>query len=113
VPRPVDHDAALAVLDRYGVTEPAVRGWLEPAAPRAPPDVAADTHVIASATDAVDAAAAMAEARGYESCVLSTRLERETRDAGRFHAAVATDATAGRAAGSAPLRRRDGRDRPR
>jgi hydroxypyruvate reductase len=93
VPLPTDPDDALAVLDRYGVTQPAVTSYLAAADPARPPDVAAETHVIASAADAVDAAARTAAESGVEPCVLSTRLEGAATEVGRFHAAVATEAT--------------------
>jgi hydroxypyruvate reductase len=54
-PRAADPDAALTVLDRYGVSEPAVESWLETATPRPAPEATASTHVVASAADAVNA----------------------------------------------------------
>ena len=89
VPTETDPEAALAVLDRYGVDLPAVGAWLRDASPTSAPDVAVDNHVVASGRDAVDAARDLAAERGYEPCVLSTRLEGEASEAGRFHAAVA------------------------
>lgn len=91
VPQPTDPDAALAVLDRYEVDAPAVRRYLGEAGPMPAPDVAVDTHVIASARDAVTAASEVAADRGFAPWVLSTRIEGEAREAGRFHAAVATE----------------------
>ncbi len=94
VPRAVDPDAAKEVLDRYGVDSPAVRAFLEAATPRPAPDVAVDTHVIAAASDAVEAAARTAADRGFEPCVLSTRLEGEASEVGRFHGTVAAEVAA-------------------
>jgi len=91
VPTAVEPDAALAVLDRYVVDAPAVRAFLDGAARRPAPDVGVDTHVIAAASDAVEAARRVAADRGFEPCVLATRLEGEAREAGRFHAAVAAE----------------------
>ncbi|WP_254838864.1 glycerate kinase type-2 family protein [Natronomonas marina] len=91
VPQVSDPAAALAVLDRYGVEAAAVRAFLEDAAPTPAPDVAVDTHVLASAHDALAAAGEVAAERGYEPCRLSTRFEGEAREVGRFHAAVAAE----------------------
>lgn len=90
VPVEAAPDVAATVLDRYGVDAPAVRRWLSSATPESP-SVAARNHVIASGWDAVDAARAHAAAAGYQTCVLSTHLEGEAEQSGRFHAAVATD----------------------
>ena len=94
VPRPVDPGAALAVLDRYNVRAAAVREHLEAATPEPAPAVDAETHVVAGAADAIEAAAAVAADRGYEPCRLSTRIEGEAREAGRLHAAVAAEVAA-------------------
>ena len=91
VPVETDPAAALAVLDRYDVAVSTVRAWLDDATPQQAPEVPVENHVIASARDAVDAARQVAVDRGYEPCVLSTRIEGEAREAGRFHAAVATE----------------------
>ena len=91
VPAATDPEAALAVLDRYDVDLRAVRTWLRDAPPTAAPDVTVDNHVVASGRDAVDAARDLAAERGYEPCVLTTRLEGEASEAGRFHAAVAAE----------------------
>lgn len=91
VPAETDPEAALAVLDRYCVDLPAVGAWLRDASPTSAPDVAVDNHVVASGRDAVDAARDLAAERGYDPCVLSTRLEGEASEAGRFHTAVARE----------------------
>ena len=93
VPTTRDFDAASTVLDRYTVDAPGVRAWLRAASPPDSDidDVVVDNHVIASGRDAVDAARTVATERGFEPCVLSTRIEGEARDAGRFHAAVAAE----------------------
>ncbi|WP_440991047.1 glycerate kinase type-2 family protein [Haloarchaeobius baliensis] len=94
---------ALAVLDRYEVDAPAVREHLqrgvdgtEPETPRAddPAFDRADYHVLANAETALSAAATEARERGYEPLVLSSCIEGEACEAGRFHAAVAREASA-------------------
>ena len=92
VPTGTDPSGALGVLDRYDLAVPAVREYLEAAEPEPPADVEIDNHVIVSGRDAVDAARETAVTRGYETCVLSTRIEGESAQAGRFHAAIGTEA---------------------
>ncbi|WP_181691700.1 glycerate kinase [Natronomonas sp. LN261] len=92
VPTGVDPEAALEVLDRYGLDVPAVRSHLADLAPSDPAAVAVDNHVITSGRDAVDAARAHAADRGYRTCVLSTRIEGEAAPAGRVHAAIGAEA---------------------
>lgn len=92
VPAPIDPSAALAVLERYDVTAPAVRTWLADRDASPAPDVALDAHVLASGRDAVAAARSVAADRGFEPCVLSTGLEGEAREVGRVHAAIAAAA---------------------
>lgn len=94
VPVETDPEGALAVLDRYGVEVPAVRKWNRDASPVPAPDVPVDNHVIASGRDAVDGARGLAAERGYEPCVLSTRIGGEASEAGRFHAAVTREVAA-------------------
>lgn len=98
VPDPTTFADALDVLDRYGIEAPAVRAHLERgrdgevAETPAPGDSAFDrttTHLLASARAALDAAREVAEARGYDTCLLSASVRGEAREAGRFHAAVA------------------------
>jgi glycerate 2-kinase len=92
VPAAVDPEAALAVLERHGVDAPDVEAWLEAADHESAPSLAVDNHVIASARDAVDAAMEVAREADHEPCLLSTRIEGEATEAGRFHAAVAAEA---------------------
>ncbi|WP_336136091.1 glycerate kinase type-2 family protein [Natronomonas amylolytica] len=92
VPAAVDPEAALAVLERYDVDAPDVEAWLAAADPESEPSLAVDNHVIASARDAIDAAVGVAREADSEPCLLSTRIEGEAREAGRFHAAVAAEA---------------------
>ncbi|MDR9380456.1 MAG: DUF4147 domain-containing protein, partial [Natronomonas sp.] len=92
VPTGVDLEAATAVLDRYDLDVPAVRARLAELESSAPPDVDVENHVIASGRDAIDAAREVAADRGYETCVLSTRIEGEAAAAGRLHAAIGAEA---------------------
>jgi hydroxypyruvate reductase len=94
VPRATDPAAATAVLDRYEVAAPAVRAFLSRADRSPAPDLGVDNHVLASGRDAIEAARAVAADRGYEPCVLSTRIEGEARAVGRVHAAVAAEIAA-------------------
>jgi hydroxypyruvate reductase len=91
VPGAVDLEAALAVLEQYGVNAPEVVAWLEAADYEPAPTLTVDNHVIASGRDAIDAAIETAQQAGYEPCLLSTRVEGEARESGRFHAAVAAE----------------------
>ena len=97
---------ALAVLDRFGVDAPAVRRHLEsgdastagdpPETPK-PDDRAfarVSTHVVASNRTAVDGAAEAARERGFEPCVLSTRVRGEARESAVTHVAIAEEVVA-------------------
>ncbi|MUV86606.1 DUF4147 domain-containing protein [Natronomonas sp. CBA1123] len=90
VPTETDPEVALAVLERYGVGSD-VRSWLADAAPTKATDTAVDNHIVVSGRDAIDAARDVVREAGYEPCVLSTRIEGEASEAGRFHAAVAAE----------------------
>jgi len=100
VPDPTTFGDAVDVLDRYGVSASAVRAHLERGrdgataeTPNAD-DPAFDrttTHVLASGRTALEAARETAAARGYTPCLLSASVEGEAREAGRFHAAVASE----------------------
>ncbi|WP_256299573.1 DUF4147 domain-containing protein [Haloarchaeobius salinus] len=100
VPDGTTYADAAAVLDRYDVPAPTVREHLqrgvdgtEPETPRTddPAFDRAGYHVLANAETALSAAAAVARERGCEPLVLSTSVEGEAREAGRFHAAVARE----------------------
>ncbi len=94
VPTKTEPAAALDVLDRYELSVPAVREWLERAEPAEPSAVDVDNHVIVSGRDAIDAAREKAIDRDYGTCVLSTRIEGESAASGRFHAAIGTESAA-------------------
>lgn len=95
---------ALDVLDRYGVDAPAaVRDRLERGAtgdleetPTAgdPAFDRVDNHVLADGFTALDAARAVAAERGYGTCILSSRVRGEAREAAKTHAAVVEEALA-------------------
>jgi hydroxypyruvate reductase len=92
VPIGTDPAGALDVLDRYELDVPAARAMLESADPTTPAAADVENHIIASSRDAIEAARSVATDRGYGTCVLSTRIEGEAAEAGRFHAAVAAEA---------------------
>ena len=91
VPTATDPATARSVLERYGVDVPSVREWLRAAESTDAPSIVPDNHVIASGRDAIEAARRVATERGYEPCVLSTRIEGESAAAGRIHAAIAAE----------------------
>lgn len=91
VPTATDPDAALGVLDRYGVEAASVRAHLRRVDPRDPAVSGVDNHVVASGRDAIDAARRTVTERGYAACVLSARIEGDAAAAGRFHAAIASE----------------------
>ncbi|MFB6160672.1 MAG: glycerate kinase [Haloferacaceae archaeon] len=103
-PDPSTFADALAVLDRYGVDAPdAVRRRLERGAageiPETPgPDDPAfdrvENRMLGTAYTALDAARAVARERGYDTCLLSSRVRGEASEAARTHAAVALESAA-------------------
>ncbi|WP_251328647.1 glycerate kinase type-2 family protein [Haloplanus pelagicus] len=95
------YEDALDVLRRYDVDPPAaVRDRLEqgaagnlPETPR-PADPAfdrVDNHVIADAFTAIEAAQEVAHERGYDTCILSSSVRGEAREAALTHVAVAEE----------------------
>jgi glycerate 2-kinase len=86
---------ALAVLAKYGIAvSPELDAWLRDPANAAPsvddPRLRDNrVAVIATARQALDAAAAAARAHGYTPLVLSDSMEGESRDVARMHAAIA------------------------
>jgi hydroxypyruvate reductase len=100
-PDPSTYADAVGVLDRYGIDAPAVRRHLAAGAggdndetpnPGDPTFDRVRTHVVANGRTAIDAAAGVAADRGATPLVLSTGIEGQAREAGRFHAAVAAEA---------------------
>ncbi|MET3105910.1 glycerate 2-kinase [Oxalobacteraceae bacterium GrIS 1.18] len=86
---------ALAILRKYVIGIPAnVQKYLELASHETPkPDdprfARNEHHIIATAQDALEAAAATARAAGITPYILSDSIEGEARDIGRMHAALA------------------------
>lgn len=86
---------ALAILDKYGIpVSEAVRAVLLDQQLAAPlPDdprlAHNETHVIVTAQQALDAAAATARAAGYEALILSSSMEGEAREVALVHASIA------------------------
>ncbi|MDP1653688.1 MAG: glycerate kinase [Rhodocyclaceae bacterium] len=92
---PTTRQQALAILDKYRIEAPtAVRARLEspdcetpkPGDPRLP---RSEIHVIATAQQALQAAAAYARAHGVTPLVLGDSIEGESRDIAFMHAAIA------------------------
>ena len=101
VPDPTTFADALAVLQTYGVAEPAaVIQHLESGAEETPkqgdPRLAdAETRIVATPAMALAAAAEAARKAGYEPVVLGDALEGEARALAREHARLARDAAPG------------------
>ena len=102
-PDPTTYDDALAVVDRYDVTVPAVRRHLaagaageypETPGPTDPPfaESGVRNHVVAGARTALDAARRVASERGFDPLVLSSRVRGEAREAALTAVAVAEEA---------------------
>ncbi|MDP1606895.1 MAG: glycerate kinase [Rhodocyclaceae bacterium] len=92
---PTTRQQALAILDKYRIEAPPhVRAWLEspdcetpkPGDPRLP---RSEIHVIATAQQALQAAASYARAHGVTPLVLGDSIEGESRDIAYMHAAIA------------------------
>jgi hydroxypyruvate reductase len=104
VPDETTYDDALAVLDRYDLSVPdPVRERLERGKageidetpkPGDPIFDRVDDHVLADGFTALDAARAEAEDRGYEPCILSSRVRGEAREAAKSHVAIGEEAVA-------------------
>jgi glycerate 2-kinase len=95
VPDPSTCAQALAILDRYRIAvPPAVRAGLESGALETPKPGDAcfkghAVHLIATPQASLEAAAARARAAGLDAHVLSDRIEGESREVGKVHAALA------------------------
>lgn len=99
VPDGSSGDAALAILDKYGIAASgAVRALLAnaQATPRAddPRLARNETHVIVTAQQALEAAAQAARAAGYTPLILSSSMEGEARDVALVHASIARQVVA-------------------
>ncbi|MXR40580.1 DUF4147 domain-containing protein [Halobaculum sp. WSA2] len=101
VPDDSTYADALDVLERYAIdAPPAVREQLRRGARGAESETPTadessldrvDTHVLANAATALEAAATIAADRGYDPLVLSSRIRGEAREAGVTHAAIAEE----------------------
>ncbi|MDX6748624.1 glycerate kinase [Geminicoccaceae bacterium 1502E] len=95
VPDPTSFADALAILHKYGITEPAAAiRHLEQAAEETPkpgdPRLAsAETVMIATPQGALEAAAGIARAAGYEPLILGDAIEGEAREVARVMAGIA------------------------
>ena len=95
VPDPTTFADARAIVEKYGITEPAAAiAHLRAARDETPkagdPRLAGvETHMIATALGSLDAAAALARKRGVTPIVLGDSIEGEARDVALVHAAVA------------------------
>ena len=95
VPDPTGAADALAILEKYAIDAPAaVRARLEAGEDETPkpgdPRLAtAETILIASPQDSLEAAARVAREAGLAAHILSDRIEGEARDAALVHAAIA------------------------
>jgi glycerate 2-kinase len=95
---------ALDVLERYGIDAPqSVRERLEAGVagdvaetPRAddPAFERVTNHVLADGFTALEAARSVARERGYDSCILSSRIRGEAREAAKSHVAIGEEVTA-------------------
>lgn len=95
LPDPTTSEQALAILRKYGIEVAAnVERHLQSGAGETPkpgdPRFARNAHhVIATARQALEAAAAVARAAGVTPYILSDEIEGEARDVGMVHAAIA------------------------
>jgi hydroxypyruvate reductase len=94
-PDPTTREEALAILQKYDLAIPApVRGWLQnPASETPKPDDPAfarvENRLIASARDALAAAARETERAGLRPVILGDDIEGEAREVARSHAEIA------------------------
>ena len=88
---PTTLEDARAVLEKFRITPPdAVAALLNRAESETPKSVpGADTRIIASSRDALNAAAGAARAAGVDAAILGDDLEGEARDLAREHALLA------------------------
>ncbi|MFT3989676.1 glycerate kinase type-2 family protein [Aestuariivirga sp.] len=88
---PTRNADALAILRRYRIAAPpSVERWLQsPDVPRGPLRADNDTRVIVSAHGSFEAASASAKAMGLNVLYLGDRIEGESREVAKVHAAIA------------------------
>lgn len=109
VPDPTSFADALAVLEKYGIGEPATvierfrKGSDETPKPGDPRLARAHTVTIAKPQDALEAAAAAARAAGVTPLILGDSIEGEARDVALVHAGIARQAARHGQPGEPPL----------
>lgn len=96
IPDPATPEMALALAERYRIALPEpIRAHIAQSDGAPHPDdprfARNSVHLIASARQSLEAAAALAEARGIPAAILSDALEGEATEAGAFHAALALE----------------------
>lgn len=97
-PDPTTREQAIAILGKYAIAvPPAVRSWLESPASETPKSghpafAKAQSHIVASAKDALAAAAGVAQAAGLSVVDLGDAVEGEAREVARAHALLARQA---------------------
>ncbi len=95
LPDPTTCADALAIMKKYQIDVPdhiiqyLESGKGESVKPDNPIFAANESHVIATAQDALEAAAALARSRGITPYILSDCIEGESRDIAKMHAAIA------------------------
>ena len=98
VPDPTTFADALAILDRYGISAPVAREYLEKgvkgevaetAKPANPLFEKVTNHLVASGQGSLEAAADFFDAQGISVHILSNAIEGEAREAAKVHAAIA------------------------
>jgi glycerate 2-kinase len=98
VPDPSTCAQALAIIRRYGIAVPPVvlagleSGRFETPKPGDPRFAGHELHLIATPQASLEAAAARARGAGLEAHILSDRIEGESREVGKVHAALAAAA---------------------
>lgn len=93
IPQVADRPGARAVLARYGIAVPdSVAAALSGDPPDAPPPPAGEVHVIATAWDALQAAAEAAQRLGITPLILGDAIQGEAREIGQAMAGIALSA---------------------
>jgi hydroxypyruvate reductase len=92
---PTTYADALAILAKYGITEPVAvldhlrAGHDETPKPGDPRLAHCETHIVSAPQMALEAAAEVARANGYTPLILGDALEGESRDVALVHAGIA------------------------
>lgn len=104
VPDPTTFEDAREICGRYGLSLPdSVEAYLEAGLEGAVPETpgpespvfdALEVHILANGLTALSAARDVAAERGYNTCLLSSRIEGEARDVGTMHAGIAAEIAA-------------------